>query len=54
MISRLVIECGETSANTFVKILNLLPNLDMLRITILSSSEDFFTSVKNNKNLCRF
>ncbi len=42
------------SIDTFIKIMNLLSNLDMIRITLLSPPEQFCSFVKNSKILRRF
>jgi hypothetical protein len=54
-VTRLVIEIDPMSINTFTTILNLLPNIHMIRITLLSSPDEFLTYDRNTtKNLCRF
>jgi len=53
-VTRLVMEWCPISIDTFIKIMNFLPNLDMIRITFLSPPEQFCSFVKNSKILRRF
>ncbi len=50
-VTRLTIKCNSMSIDTFIEILNLLPNLDMIQITLLSPLKEFFSFDKDMKNL---
>lgn len=54
-ITRLFIECNKMNYNILIEILNLLPNLDLLKIRLSSTTEvEFFINNENNKKLQQF
>ncbi|CAF1041002.1 unnamed protein product [Adineta steineri] len=52
-VTRLVIKCSIDSMRTFIKILKLLPNLMMLRVTFLTHPDEFLDAKKDMIELRR-
>jgi hypothetical protein len=53
-ITRLNVECGDTSPDLLIEILNSLPNLDSITISELPSHEDIYEYIDDKNQINKF